>query len=146
MCLAYIFGCCFFVVEHICRMDFGISAIIAIAIVAAAAATAAGTGKATTEGIEKRETRKHYLQALLYQPVYIRGISFESAKALYPEEARRNPKLFEQYYNEYRTMRAADMESETHPLVYEKNEPLYQRYLALGIVVVLLLIISNIYD
>ncbi len=116
------------------------------AIVLAAIATAFTiVSYATPKGIENRESKKDYLKTLLYNPVYIQGLSFEAVKLEYLSDYRKNPKLFEQYYNEYYVLRTSDLANDVHPMTFKKNESLYQQYIALAIIVVLLLIINQIY-
>ena len=103
-------------------------------------------GKSTKKGIENREDKKDEIRTLLFVPVYVEDMTLEAAKVAYPDLWRKNPTLFLQYYQDLLSKRAADLENDIHPHSKKKNEAFYQRFLALGILVVLLLFINEIYN
>ena len=115
-------------------------------IIALAALALFITGKATKSGIKNREYKKDEIRTLLWEPVYLQGMSLEAARAKYPEMYRQHPALFVQYYQDLHSMRSADLGNDIHPLAYKKNEKIYQEFLALGIIVIMLLFINNIYN
>jgi hypothetical protein len=118
-----------------------------IAIVAIVSAVIFITGKVTAASLTKREQKKDYIQTLMYNPVYINGFSLESVRMMYPDLYRNNPSLFRQYYEDYMSMRLADIEAEEHPLITQKkNEKLYRQLLTLSIIVVMLLFINKLYN
>jgi hypothetical protein len=111
---------------------------IIIAIVAAAISIST---TAAAQGVKDRELRKSSLWKLLYEPVYINGLSFEVVKTGYLSDYRKNPDLFKRYYDEYMVMRDADLEYGSHPLSEKKRDYLYRRYILIGLLICLIFVI-----
>ncbi|MDR0606381.1 MAG: hypothetical protein LBG80_19065 [Bacteroidales bacterium] len=93
-----------------------VTAIIAIIAVAISIATTA-----TTQGMSARARKKDYLWTILRTPVYEQGLSLESVKLMYLSEYRANPDLFKRYYDEYISIRNADMATGAHPSSKKKR-------------------------
>jgi hypothetical protein len=63
----------------------------------------------------KRENTKHWIQRVLYSPVYLAGKDFATVKSLHATTYKKNPSLFTQYYEDLSSQRLADMEAGIHP-------------------------------
>jgi hypothetical protein len=104
------------------------------------------TEKSTVAGIAKREYTKDRIQMLMYQPVYVDGLPFESVRVRLLSDWKAHPILFRQYYDEAIERRKAELEAGVHPLS-EKIENRNNTNLMLLIgVLFIILIFNEIYD
>lgn len=101
------------------------------AIIGIVAAIVGIAANATTTGMSARKRTKDHLWTILKTPVYVQGLSLESVKLMYLSEYRSNPDLFKRYYDEYMSIRRADMEMGIHPLSKKKRYCLSRNSLSL---------------
>jgi uncharacterized integral membrane protein len=114
---------------------------IAALIIAIVAVVVGISTSAAAKGVKDRELKKASLWKLLYEPVYVNGLSFEAVKTGYLSDYRKNPDLFKRYYDEYMVMREADLEYGNHPLSEKKKDYLYRRYILIGLLICLIFVI-----
>jgi hypothetical protein len=117
---------------------------IAAIIIAAVAAAVGIASSSAAQGIKNREIRKDHLWTLLYEPVYIQGLSFDAVKTGYLSYYRANPHLFQRYYDEYFTMRTSDLEYDNHPNSDKRKDLLMRRYIVIGLLVCLIIVIYEV--
>ena len=135
MLLQYIVDSC----SHIQYADFGISAIIAAAIAATVTIATSATGFA----LSAKEAAKMQIDDIMFNYVYMQGVSLESMKNAHIKLYRTNKKDFEKIYQYYASKRVQDMANGTHEGQKKMNQNRVLSIILICIIVVVVFLIVS---